>query len=35
MYGHINSIDGDCREFGLFYLATGCKGLLYGKETNP
>ena len=35
MYGHINSIDGDCREFGLFYLATGCKGLLYGKETTP
>ena len=34
MYGHINSIDGDCREFGLFYLATGCNGLLYGKETN-
>ena len=32
MYGHINSIDGDCREFGLFYLATGCYGLLYGKE---
>ena len=31
MYGHINSIDGDCREFGLFYLATGCKGLVYGR----
>ena len=35
MYGHINSIDGDCREFGLFYLATGCYGLLYGKEKTP
>ena len=34
MYGHIISIDGDCREFGQFYLATGCYGLLYGKEKN-
>ena len=32
MYGRIISIDGDCREFGQFYLATGCYGLLYGKE---
>lgn len=32
MYGHIISIDGDCRNFGQFYLATGCYGLLYGKE---
>lgn len=32
MYGRIISIDGDCRTFGQFYLATGCHGLLYGKE---
>ena len=34
MYGGIISIDGDCREFGRFYLATGNYGLLYGKEKN-
>lgn len=31
MYGEINSIDGDCRVFGRFYLATGSSGLLYGE----
>lgn len=31
MYGEINSIDGDCREFGRFYLATGSNGVLYGE----
>ncbi len=31
MYGEINSIDGDCRTFGRFFLATGSRGLLYGK----
>lgn len=31
MYGEINSIDGDCRVFGRFYLATGSNGLLYGE----
>lgn len=31
MYGEINSIDGDCRVFGRFYLATGSTGLLYGE----
>ncbi|MCM1267957.1 MAG: hypothetical protein NC302_08640 [Bacteroidales bacterium] len=31
MYGEINSIDGDCRVFGRFYLATGSRGLLYGE----
>ncbi len=34
MYGGIISIDGDCREFGQFFLATGCYGLLYGKEKH-
>lgn len=27
MFGEINSIDGDCRTFGRFYLATGSNGL--------
>ena len=31
MFGEINSIDGDCRVFGRFYLATGSNGLLYGE----
>ncbi len=31
MYGEINSIDGDCRVFGRFYLATGSNGLKYGE----
>lgn len=32
MYGEINSIDGDKRSFGRFYLATGSRGVLYGQE---
>lgn len=32
MFGEINSIDGDCREFGRFYLATGSVGLKVGRE---
>lgn len=32
MYGEINSIDGDCRRFGRFYLATGSNGIKYGEE---
>lgn len=32
MFGEIISIDGDCRTFGQFYLATGSFGLIYGKE---
>ena len=32
MYGEINSIDGDCRTFGRFYIATGSFGALYGEE---
>ena len=30
MYGEINSIDGDCRVFGRFYLATGSNGVKWG-----
>lgn len=30
MFGEINSIDGDCRTFGRFYLATGSNGVKYG-----
>lgn len=30
MFGDINSIDGDCRIFGRFYIATGSLGALYG-----
>ncbi len=30
-FGEINSIDGDCRVFGRFYVATGSRGLLYGE----
>ena len=32
MFGDINSIDGDKRVFGRFYLGTGTRGLLYGDE---
>lgn len=31
MFGEINSIDGDCRSFGRFYLATGSNGVKYGE----
>lgn len=31
MFGEINSIDGDCRTFGRFYLATGSNGVKYGQ----
>lgn len=31
MFGEINSIDGDCRVFGRFYLATGSNGVKYGE----
>lgn len=34
MYGEINSIDGDCRVFGRFYLATGSNGLKYGEPVR-
>ncbi len=31
MFGRMHSIDGDCRTFGRFYLATGGRGLVYGE----
>lgn len=34
MFGEINSIDGDCRVFGRFYLATGSIGILYGEPVK-
>lgn len=32
MYGEINSIEGDSRVFGRFYIATGSRGVLYGER---
>ena len=32
MFGDINSIDGDCRTFGRYYIATGSFGLKYGEQ---
>lgn len=32
MFGEINSIDGDKRVFGRFYLATGSSGVIWGEE---
>ena len=34
MFGEIISIDGDCREFGRFYLATGSRGLICGEPVG-
>lgn len=34
MFGEIISIDGDCRCFGRFYLATGSRGLICGELTE-
>lgn len=34
MFGEINSIDGDCRVFGRFYLATGSNGLKCGEPLS-
>jgi hypothetical protein len=31
MFGEINSIEGDSRVFGRFYIATGSRGVLYGE----
>ncbi|MCH5262859.1 MAG: endoglucanase [Lachnospiraceae bacterium] len=31
MYGEINSIEGDSRVYGRFYLGTGSRGVLYGE----
>lgn len=32
MYGEINSMEGDSRTFGVFYIATGSRGVLYGES---
>ncbi len=32
MYGEINSVEGDSRVYGRFYLATGSRGVLYGEQ---
>ncbi|MBQ3157508.1 MAG: endoglucanase [Clostridia bacterium] len=34
LYGGIQSIDGDKRVFGRFFIATGTLGLMYGEENN-
>jgi hypothetical protein len=31
MFGEINSIEGDSRTYGRFYIATGSRGVLYGE----
>ena len=31
MYGEINSLEGDSRTYGRFYIATGSRGVLYGE----
>ncbi|MGN0435462.1 MAG: endoglucanase [Wujia sp.] len=31
MFGLINSIDGDCRKYGRYFIATGSFGLKYGE----
>ncbi len=31
MFGEINSMDGDSRVFGRFYIATGSRGVIYGE----
>lgn len=33
-FGDINSIDGDCRVFGRYYIATGSFGLKYGEPVR-
>ena len=34
MYGEINAMAGDCREYGVFYLATGSNGLIVGRQAK-
>ena len=31
MFGDINSLEGDSREYGRFFLATGSRGVIYGS----
>ena len=32
MFGDINSVEGDSRVFGRFFIATGSRGVIYGEE---
>ncbi|MBQ7944334.1 MAG: endoglucanase [Lachnospiraceae bacterium] len=34
MFGEINSMDADCREFGRFYIATGSRGIITGAPVR-
>ena len=34
MFGDINSIEGDSRTFGRFFIATGSRGVLYGEPIS-
>lgn len=34
MYGEINSVEGDSRVYGRYYLATGSRGVLYGEPVQ-
>ncbi|MCR5595663.1 MAG: endoglucanase [Lachnospiraceae bacterium] len=34
-FGDINSIEGDPRVYGRFYIATGSRGVLYGEPAGP
>lgn len=34
MYGEINSMEGDSRVYGRFYIGTGSRGVLYGMPEN-
>lgn len=34
MFGDINSIEGDSRTFGRFFIATGSRGVLYGEPMS-
>lgn len=34
MFGEVNSLDADCREFGRFYIATGSRGIITGAPVG-
>lgn len=34
VWGMLNGLAGDMRTFGTVYLATGCRGVIYGTSTN-
>ncbi|MGN0621056.1 MAG: hypothetical protein ACI4I9_04235 [Porcipelethomonas sp.] len=31
LFGEINAVEGDSREYGVFYIGSGSRGLLYGR----